>query len=459
MVESNTLAILGVVALVLAIGMDVHKDIRRIVSARNVGLLTLMAWFLYEAITMPEELTKFSTPDGTYYYTQDQYNVSIGYVLLAAGGMLGVYHSSKTGVFDDFASRVYRADRPDILWLVFLLGLAIGVAPLLYASNFDVWYIVSSAFQFGKRWSGRFARSRYGNLADAFMELQMFLKAIVPVAIVLMANRKVSGGKKLFCLGFLAWMIARSVVSGTRSNVLLVLLPVLAAIYWKLKPSTQKFAVAVGLPLAVLVAVQWSAAVVKNRESGEFRWEDAQSAEYVGLEMHRELMYLSVSVPDRMEYRYGHTYFVQLVNPVPRALWPGKPTEDAGLLMARARGEVTADGEPYLTRSPGLVGEMYWNFGVIGILVMSGLLGYVLRSWDRMLEILPGSFFLFVVFAAGLAMIFLSGRSLTMSIYYGMISFYVLLVLMDKRMGTLAEARRAMMQSHSPYAAPMRAQP
>ncbi len=432
MVESNAMAIMAVAGILLAILADVHKDVRRLISARNLGLFTLVAWFLYEAITLPEEVAA---------YSQDHYNLCVGYVLLAAVSMLAVYHSLRGGMFDDFASRVYRADRPDILWLIFLVGFAIGLAPLIYASDFDLWYIFSSAFRFGKRFAGKFVRARYGGFVDAFLELQMFLKAVVPVAVVLVAHRKVSPGKKLFCIAFLAWMMARSVVSGTRSNVLLVALPILAALYWHFKPSTQKLAMYVGVPLSILVALQWSAAVVKNRESGDFKWEDAQNAEYVGLEMFRELAYITDNVPKPLDYRLGHTYFVQIVNPIPRALWAGKPTADAGLLMARARGEVDENGEPYLTRSPGLIGEMYWNFGVVGVIVMSGLSGYVLKSWDRMLLIYPGSFFVFVVFAAGLSMIFLSGRSLTMTIYYGMISFYILLIMMNKKMSPAAYAK------------------
>ncbi len=88
---------------------------------------------------------------------------------------------------------------------------------------------------------------------------------------------------------------------------------------------------------------------------------------YVGNEMLQELAYIIDNVPERCDYQLGYSYYVQIVNPIPRFLWPGKPAIDSGLLMAQLKGEVNQTGEAYLTSSPGLLGEMYLNFGGWGI--------------------------------------------------------------------------------------------
>ena len=120
------------------------------------------------------------------------------------------------------------------------------------------------------------------------------------------------------------------------------------------------------------------------------------------------------------------------MNPIPRALWPGKPDDDAGLELARFKGLI-ANGSAYLTVSPGLIGEMYWNFGIVGVVLISGFFGYLAKSWDRVRPFSQHSVLAFTVFAAGLAIIFLSGRSVNMATLYGLLALSALLILFHRR--------------------------
>ena len=171
-----------------------------------------------------------------------------------------------------------------------------------------------------------------------------------------------------------------------------------------------------------------------TRNSGEFDLEAASEAEYVGFEMFRELIYITHQIGGTLDYEYGRTYFTQLVNPIPRFVWKGKPVSDAGLMLAVARGEVSEEtGEAYLTRSPGLIGEMYWNFGLFGVIGISALGGFIVKSWDHMRIAHKNSFVVFMVHAAGLAVLFLSGRSFSMSAMYGLIAILLLMIFFGLR--------------------------
>ena len=66
------------------------------------------------------------------------------------------------------------------------------------------------------------------------------------------------------------------------------------------------------------------------------RRERSDDIQFVGVEMYRELLFIIKAEEHGMSPEYGKTYFTQLVNPIPRALWPGKPVADAGLVLARA---------------------------------------------------------------------------------------------------------------------------
>jgi hypothetical protein len=168
------------------------------------------------------------------------------------------------------------------------------------------------------------------------------------------------------------------------------------------------------------------AAIVISRGTGHLDLEDRHKADYVGNEMFRELLFITSKFPTQVPYQYGYGYYVQLVNPIPRFLWPGKPTLDAGLLMADLYGAVGASGEATLTISPGLIGEMYMNFGILGIIGLSFFGGWLVKGWDLIQVRYSHSLPTIVYYTGGLAVLFIMGRSFTMGMFYGLLSLAVL---------------------------------
>jgi hypothetical protein len=415
----NELAVLLALALAGCVAYDIRSDVRRVVSGRNVVLFGIFVWFLVEPIRVPDDLLVFDP---------SEYVFGLGCVGLAMTAFLIGYHNTRFRWFDGFAGRLWVLNNNNVQWRVFLVALAIGIAPMLIVSDFDPSVLLEGVFGFGKRWTGVLARGRYGGVRDALLELQMFLKAALPAAVLVVLNPRAATGRRTVCAVFVAWMTMKAANSATRSELVQVGMPILAGVYCRIPAPRQRLAV-MALPALMAVGYLWSAAVVVSRTSGRFDWSDAGRAEYAGNEMFRELLFLITRVPDRLDYLYGETYLTQLVNPIPRFLWPGKPTSDAGLLLAKANGEVLADGEAYLTRSPGLIGEMYWNFGILGVIGLSALGGAVVRAWDRLPKIGHSSPPAFLVHCAGLSILFLFGRSFNLPPMYGLLSLAVLLYL------------------------------
>ena len=409
-------------AVVLLIAVDCRRNIAQLVAARNVFLLTVMAWFLIEAVIAPLELQTFSSAT---------YGFGLICVALCVMAFLLIYHSTRGGVFDPIFLRLAGIDSPRVLWTIFIVACVVGFGPLLYAAKGNPWLIIEDALSSKRRWSGLFGRARYGGVMDAFMELQMFLRAAVPLAAAILVQKRQSFGRRMITTVFLLFMFLQAFNSGTRSKLVEVFLPVAAAVYWRFPLPMKRRALLFGLPALAVLGLLWSAATVLGRNDGNLDWENAADAEYVGFEMFRELLYLVEAVPEPLPYRYGRTYFVQLVNPIPRAVWPSKPIDDAGLELAKVKGMVSG-GDAYLTVSPGLIGEMYWNGGLIGIAMVSGFLGYLARSWDRARPQASRSILTFTVFAAGLGIIFLSGRSINAATIYGMLAIFALLLFFSK---------------------------
>ncbi len=198
-----------------------------------------------------------------------------------------------------------------------------------------------------------------------------------------------------------------------------------AFLYWRATQAWQKkiiFAIIICCPLLYGVM----AALVVSRGSGSFSWEDREKADYVGNEMFQVLLFIMSKVPDVINYQYGYGYYVQVVNPVPRFLWPDKPTLDVGILMAQIYGDVDATGEAKLTISPGLIGEMYLNFGVVGIVGLSAFGGWLVKGWDEIPRLFGRSLPVMMYYSGGLGVLFILGRSFTMNMFYGLISLSLL---------------------------------
>jgi oligosaccharide repeat unit polymerase len=323
---------------------------------------------------------------------------------------------------------------PRVVWYLVLTAMSIGFLSLLIYVDFNVLTFFQGLTGMNERWTGGFERGRYGSWKTIFYELQTFLWAAVPLAICLLFMRRVPYSQKLVAALFIAWMFLRTLFQGARSPLMLFFLPIAAAIFWTAGPRMRRALLVFGVPLGLVGGYFLSAVIVAGRNEGKFDTGDALKVDYVGVEMFRELLFVVRAESDHMPLQYGTTYFTQIVNPIPRALWPGKPVADAGLIMARAYGAVDSKGEPFMTISPGFLGEAYLNFGFLGILIVPALAGFIVRSWDRLLPLAATSLPALLVYAAGLPTIMASSRSFNFSNYYGLISLFFLLCLCGRVM-------------------------
>lgn len=100
--------------------------------------------------------------------------------------------------------------------------------------------------------------------------------------------------------------------------------------------------------------------------------------------------YVIKSFPDKFDYYYGETYLATFFQMIPRSLWPGKIVGfGAPLAQIRYGGSANFDIEFWknsingLTLSPGFIGEAYANFGFMGIILASAMLGIAVNFFDH----------------------------------------------------------------------------
>ncbi len=393
---------------------DIRYDLRRLVSGRSVVLVGIGSWYLFEAINLsPEVLT----------YNQSQYNYGILCVVLAAISFLGGYHLTRGWKgFVAVASRVPTLDDHRILWRLVAFCSVIGFAPILAYSGLQLYDLLHGILGMRETWGGLIGRGRYGGFREAVLQLENFVTGIAPFAVILLFDRRSTGLQRLWCVIVAAWPILRGFGSGTRSAFLMAVLPVLAVIYFRSSLRTQRRMIILGLCTTPLV-YGLMAAIVASRNSGEFSWEAGNKATYLGNEMFQELLFITNKVPDSVPYQIGESYLVAFCAPIPRFLWPGKPSLDTGILMAELRGEVNKQGEAYYTRSPGILGEMYLNFGLPGLIALSAFGGWLVCGWDQIGVRYAFSLPTMVFYLAGLAALYFLGRSFSVQSFYPLVFF------------------------------------
>lgn len=82
---------------------------------------------------------------------------------------------------------------------------------------------------------------------------------------------------------------------------------------------------------------------------------------------------IMMAVPGELPYMYGKTVSTWVLAPIPRSVWPDKPVISAGPAIGDAVFDQPQSGVP-----PGIVAEGYWNFGVVGLLLLPFIGGALL---------------------------------------------------------------------------------
>ena len=399
--------------LLAALVADVRKDLSRLVMGRNVVLFAICAWYLLEAIMLPEALRS---------HPQEEYTLGVLYVGLAAAGFLLGYHLTPgCTLFGNLAETITFFDDEKWLWRLVVIGAVVGFTPVIYFTGSEIGEMLVGILGMRATWGGVLGRDRYGDARAAFLMVEMFVGGVAPFAVILLFSRGQTIVQRLFLALVILWPLLCAYGSGTRSSMIVSFGSVAALFYWKAAPALRKKMIIAGL-VCLPFFYGLMAALVVSRGSGTFDYEDRDKAQYVGNEMFRELLFISAAVPAKAEHQWGYSYYVQLVNPIPRFLWPDKPTLDTGIWMAQMYGEVNKYGEAKLTISPGLIGEMYLNFGVVGIFLLSLFGGWLVKGWDQIPKLYGRSLTALMFYSGGLFVLFIMGRSFTMGMFYGLLS-------------------------------------
>lgn len=336
---------------------------------------------------------------------------------------------------------------------IFNLLLAVWVVLTLAALsrvNWDVWGLF---FPYLAGYSVEpWGRGRIGGQFDAIISfatyLQIFLTASFGLVFALSRNPRTRWLAGIcFALTAPYYLMGR-----TRNTMLAVLIPgILAWVIMRLRVGW--FGKLVALLTIFSIINFWMLLVMGNRAqqvenlAASMLRSDAEavveSASHEGLNMFEELSWAG-QLMKQGSYRpnWGARYWAEIVNPIPRGLWPGKP--EIGLDYAAARGlaegsaaDNTKEGGVAATVSTGMIGQGVVNFGPIfgpmfAALLMVFWVALVARQ-DLMAQEHPARFLLY---ALGIILTFNMGRDITFIVTYPFFFGYAFIFYMERKRGT-----------------------
>ena len=404
--------------LILAIAYDLRADVRRMISARNVVLFGIFAWYLLEALQAGPAVMA---------YGESAYRYGVLLVLLAAACFLAGYHTIEADWFDGWGRRVAQLRNWDFCCQTLVVGAMIGAIPVVLYGLADPAETLRGLLAARHGWRGTLVRPALGDFRASVIMLENFLLGVAWIAMLMLGDRHRTRAMTLVAAPILAWNLIRSYGTGTRWLTFVSLLIPVAWYYWRSSVDRQRKLLVAVIPCGLLF--YWLlAAMVAGRDEGRLAF-DARP-DYVGHEMFRELLFAIDEVPERRPYLWGQTLYVEAVNPIPRFIWEDKPV-GFGVTYAQWKGESPLSGGP--TLSPGIIGEMYINFGVAGIIFLSLLGGGVCRAWDRLGPARTDSLPVLLFYSLGLGCFLMLGRSFSIHLFYQLFASLICMLLVSWR--------------------------
>jgi hypothetical protein len=261
-------------------------------------------------------------------------------------------------------------------------------------------------------------------LSIVAMYLQLLVAGIFGVIAALSTNKRVRWLALVCCL--LSWPYF--IFSRTRNTMLAVVIPgALSWVFLRLRGRMWKRLLVLGG--CFLLVNAWMGFVIANRsnmsivdafkEKG-FNLNPDEKVHHEGLNMYEELCWINTFIQQgTYNPNWGSRYFAELVNPIPRAVWPGKPL--IGIDYAIARGQGAGGNEQagvYATISTGMIGQGVVNFGrILGPAFAALLMSFWVVMLAR-LDLHIHEFGRLPLYALGMILTFNLGRDITLITLY-----------------------------------------
>ena len=272
-------------------------------------------------------------------------------------------------------------------------------------------------------WSGSRIASGFSSFLALAGYIQIFLAAAFGVIFAISRNPKTRVLAAIVCL----CLIPSYVFDRTRNTMLATVIPgLLSYVFFRMQGSLWKKGAVLGV--SFFVVNFWMAFVLNERSEGNIATIAArgevgslsEDARHGGLNMFEELAWIDKLTSDgTFQPETGKRYFAELVNPIPRGLWSGKPLIGIDYAVARGQKETDDANAVTATISTGMIGQGVTNFGgFFGPVAAAGIMALWCAILARQDLLARFELSRLLLFAIGLILTFNLGRDITLLVLY-----------------------------------------
>jgi hypothetical protein len=319
---------------------------------------------------------------------------------------------------------------------VLFAGWAILIVVALIRVEFDV---IGIFFPYLGEKADPWGRQRLGGGIDALYSLagyvQIMLTSLLGVTFALAlrpSTMTLSGIGYFLAVPFY-------IFDRTRNTMLAVLIPgLMALVTLRIRSGMVVRLVVLGCSFIALEG--WMKFVIDNRDkasiteafkTGGTQDTEVKSRKHGGFNMFEELGYINYYTElGTYKPNWGERYFAEVVNPIPRVIWPGKPLIGVDYAIARgmAYGSVDAkSGGVACTVSTGMIGQGVVNFGrILGPIAAAILMAIWVAVLARQ-DLKGHDLGHLLLYAIGLVLTYNMGRDITLLVIYPFVFGWILL--------------------------------
>ena len=283
------------------------------------------------------------------------------------------------------------------------------------------------------------SRDRVGGGIDALYSfaiyIQLMMTAIWGVVFAL------SKRPQTFSMAGIIYFLSAPfyVFDRTRSYMLAILLPGFMALV-TLRMKSGIIVRLIVIAVSFLALQSWMKFVIDNRDRGSItsafktggtQDEERKAKKHGGFNMYQELGYINYFIGNgTYNVNWGSRYFAEIVNPIPRVLWPGKPMIGIDYAIARGMAYGNLDsksGGVAASISTGMIGQGVVNFGGFLGPIASAFLMAVWVALLARLDLMGCRIGYLMLYGLGLVLTYNMGRDITLLILYPLVFGWILL--------------------------------
>ncbi len=390
-------------------------------------------WYLIEAVYFPEQLIIFPVQLKSVAYLQ-----VIIFLLAFRLFMPALSNAFLKNAWQPHSSLSFQPDKLlKYLFLLWLLLFAYGV----YLLNWDV--MTALVPPNGRNGVYMWGRSAVGGATGFIISSASFTYSLLCAFFGVLLPLQTKRSAQLINLCLFALVLPYYLLLGTRNLLLAVLLPGYFS-YMLFSPHLRWFKAVISVGFGVLVNYILIVAIAfrnigittyltLSQETGDV----LGTTKHLGMNMMQELCFTTGFLQmRRLNPEWGSRYLTELLNFIPRAIWPGKPLLGIDYALLRGFGDSSSASGVFATLSYGFIGQGLLDFGLyLGPIAP----GFILAAWVGFLSMLlyqSDSVLRRCLFLVGLALTFNLGRGISLLVLWPMVFGYVIVRVLENIQAT-----------------------